>query len=196
MTGSETEETRTVRDWFFEDRVRTIKRFTDLNWTEEVRIREKATSPRRIVKLWAGGLVAWALILAYLAVMVLPPREGLIEQTISLLGGGVAAIFVLIAAFATFKGVKIWWQRVFGEPFCCEECGGPSNYPHEFSWHWDTGKTNSYYFCSPDCRRRWEVENVEYPFSGYYDIQCEDDEDPVKLQHYSSAYEVEGEANV
>lgn len=156
-----------------------------------VNVYDRDTSPAIVAQMWVIGVIIIGVLALYWYAIFRSWNEGLIGKVIATFAAGIAVLLTLIVVVLMLKSITKWVRRYTGSAPMCKVCGAENRYPHIFRHHYDVGETEIYKFCSAECREQWERNNVEYEFSGYYDIQCEDDEDAVKLKNYSSAYEVE-----
>lgn len=185
-----------VKSWVFIPRERTTKYYSDMEHSSYVSIYEKETSPAIIVKKWLLALIPYGILGVWIYGIVARPLPDSLGLTLL---WGLTAVIVLLFAFVavglTLQQVRGWWDRVFGRPYACDECGLLTSYPETFSHKTGIGTSNEhrYGFCSTGCREAWEREHVEYEFSGYYDIQSGEDETRVKEEHYSSMWEVDAD---
>lgn len=179
-----------LRSWWSDNRTWTYKTHATLNWGA-VHIYDKRTSPRSIAFGYTLALlaVAWTAFMVYGIFFVNPPETIgdwifiVVSSPISMLPGAFAALVII-------NKLESWYDRHFTATFC-ERCAEPTTYPHIFDEHYDVGQHHTYEFCSADCREAWERENVDYDFSGHYDIQEEADEERVREDDFSSAYYVD-----
>jgi hypothetical protein len=171
--------------WLFRDRTWTKKQYLEYDHSESVHIYEQSTSPARVIQMWVLAAIVYAVTVGLWYDIL-----NTVEQDILLLVLiPVATALTGVTVAFTVVGVSGWFQRYFTET-CCTYCDTAVTYPHSFR-EGGLGNKRTYRFCSKDCREQWEREFVEYPFSGYYDIQDEETERRVECEHYSSAYEVQ-----
>jgi len=170
--------------WLFRDRTWTKKLHLEYDHSESVHIHEQSTSPAQIIQVWVIAAIVYAV------------TAGLWYEIINTVAQDILLLVLIPVATAltgvsvafTVVGVSSWVQRHVTETRCTY-CDSTVTYAHTFR-EGGLGNKQTYRFCSKDCRERWEREYVEYPFSGYYDIQDEETEQRVEHEHYSSAYEV------
>lgn len=177
----------TLADWWSEDRVWTKKRYASIT-SGNVTIHEKRTSPRRIALGYgfASLVIGWTVFVIWGMVFNNPPSN-LGEWIFYIVSTPIGILPGLVAVLLIIENIEAWYERHFTVT-TCDECGKPVTYPHIFDEHYDIATHDVHEFCSTECRESWERENVEYEFSGYYDIQEEGDREKVLNENYSSAY--------
>lgn len=180
---------RIQTNWFFRDRTWTTKRYSEYDNVDDlVSVHEKSTSPAYIIQAWAFFCVIFGFSILLWLELIAQVGNSTGGTVTAMLGIPIAA--VLSAACLGFAGLGvIRWIDAHVTDTRCTQCNASVTYPHTFS-EGGLGNKNTFKFCSKDCREQWEREYVEYPFSGYYDIQDEETERRVEYEDYSSAYEV------
>lgn len=179
-----------LREWWADDRTWTVKTHATIT-DGRVRIYDKRTSPRSIAFGYTIALlaIAWTSFVVW-GIVVNNPPDTVGDFIFYIVASPIGVLPGLIALLAILHKADSWYERYFTATFC-EHCAEPTTYPHIFNEHYDVAQHHIYEFCSTDCREAWERENVDYEFSGYYDIQREADEADVRDGDFSSAYYVE-----
>jgi len=180
-----------LKNWLFGKRTRTVKSYATIN-SGNVRIYEKTTSPASAAGAWVVALAVFAVGAAGVYHVVINPPPTTVEWVAMVISLAGWSLPTLLTVAGINKSVRSWYRQHFKETHC-DRCGVSTTYEHIFDEHYDFGKHRKHHFCTTDCREQWERENVEYEFSGYYDIQAEGDKERLRTENYSSAYYVDGD---